>query len=145
MSTDGGLYTLLQQHFNLWHWQRIETAAVGGGVPDLNYCAAGFEGWVEAKATDGWLIEIRPAQNAWIGRRVRAGGNVYIAARRQVPAGPRRGVAVDDMYIFCGCQVQRLMEQRVALVPHLGQWSGGPAGWDWQAVHRLLTSRRCRH
>jgi hypothetical protein len=145
MSMDGGLNKIFQAHFNLWHWQRIESGATGSGTPDLNYCAHGFEAWLELKGTDSWRIEIRPPQHAWIQRRIRAGGNVFIAARRQTMAGPRKGKAVDELYIFCGCKSEALMQSRLCLVLPLGMWADGPAGWTWPEVHNALTTKRCHH
>lgn len=64
--------------------QRVETP-VGVGVPDLNYCILGAEGWLELKA---WhrktnrgpfrIPTIRSAQVAWLRKRREAGGRAYI-------------------------------------------------------------------
>jgi hypothetical protein len=142
---DGGLSKLFQEHFKVgWHWQRIETSAVGAGVPDLNYCHAGFDGWLELKQCDGWQCGLRPEQCAWIARRIRAGGNVHIAVRRKHAGGPRRGDPVDELYLFCGCQAATLITSRLMLVRPRGVWRGGPTRWQWLAIAAQLTSR-CKH
>jgi hypothetical protein len=141
---DGRLSKLFQQHFNLWHWQRLETEATGSGIPDLNCCAHGFEFWLELKATSTWRIEIRPPQHAWINRRIRAGGNVYVAVRRQVVL-KRTATKADELYIFCGCKTEALMTQRLCLVLPIGMWAEGPAAWPWAEVHRAITTQRCSH
>ena len=49
------------------------------GVPDVNYCLRGQEGWIEFK----WIkkkkgADIRPAQIAWFRNRVEAGGRCFL-------------------------------------------------------------------
>lgn len=138
---DGGLSTLFREHFKHWHWQRIETAGTGLGIPDLNYCYAAHEGWLELKQCDGWQCGLRPEQGAWIARRKRAGGNVHVAVRRKHAGGPRKGNPVDELYLFCGCKVEQLITSRLMLVQPRGMWAGGPAQWNWSAVAVILTSR----
>lgn len=60
------------------------------GVPDLNYCFNGSEGWAELKA---WEIvnttggkpfvvpKLRPEQAAWLYRRRVAGGSAHLLLR----------------------------------------------------------------
>jgi len=50
----------------------VESPMTSAGIPDLNYCCYGREGWVELKA--GPDIEIRPTQVAWFKARIEAGG-----------------------------------------------------------------------
>jgi hypothetical protein len=71
------------------HLQRIETS-VTAGVPDLNYCFSGDEGWAELKA---WEIvktagdrpfvvpKLRPEQAAWLYRRRLSGGRAFLLFR----------------------------------------------------------------
>jgi len=141
---DGRLNELFKARLPHFHFQRVETAGTGLGIPDLNYCARGTEGWLELKAMyEGWRVPLRPEQCAWHGQRIRAGGIVYTAVRRKVEAGPRRQ-ACDDLYLFCGCKSQTLIISSLIDVTHNGCWHGGPAKWDWTAVGLILTTR-CNH
>lgn len=68
--------------------QRIETS-VAQGIPDLNYCYQGVEGWIELKKlrrkTKRGVFSIphlRANQCAWINRRVsHHGGTVWLLAQ----------------------------------------------------------------
>jgi hypothetical protein len=62
------------------HVSMVESPETSPGVPDLNWCVDGQEGWTELKVQqkDGSAPEIRPAQYAWIRRRIRAGGKVNL-------------------------------------------------------------------
>lgn len=141
---DGGLSQLFQEHFKTFHWQRIETAAIGAGIPDINYCCEGFEGWLELKFVKGWRVDLRPEQHAWINRRIRAGGNVNIAVRRTTVKGPRRGPASDELWIYCGCKSEQLMLSKLSIVLPRGCWYGGPTKWAWQDLRKTLVTR-CNH
>ncbi len=133
--SDANLRQIFQRHLPEFHWQSVETWSTGRGVPDLNYCTRGVEGWVECKRTLAWAVNMAPEQVGWIERRVRNGGRVYIAVRRITTAGPRRGVAVDELYLIPGGLV-RAIDLRTVLAQ---RWSGGPARWDWSAISlRLL-------
>lgn len=62
------------------HAQRIETTT-GSGIPDINVHYKTLEFWVEAKVLDGKHGPLlRPYQMAWITRRHKANGIVYIMA-----------------------------------------------------------------
>jgi hypothetical protein len=117
----------------------IELGLIASGVPDMNYCVGGVEGWIELKATEGVALTIRPGQVSWIERRVRAGGRVHVAVRRRRPGGPRRGEAIDELWLYHGSNV-RLLEAKGLAIPPLGRWGGGPSRWDWAEVRRVLTS-----
>lgn len=66
-------------------WQRIEDS-LSKGVPDVNYCIAGVEGWIELKYIEEWPkrdktpVRFRwtKEQRIWAGRRLRAGGVVWV-------------------------------------------------------------------
>jgi hypothetical protein len=69
------------------HLQRVENTATVG-TPDLNYCVAGTEGWLELKAwervrfTGRFTVpKLRPEQAAWLAARCAAGGRAYLLAR----------------------------------------------------------------
>lgn len=80
MRTEAQLYRwLLDEVLIGSHSQRIENTA-GSGVPDINCCWNGIEIWIECKMREPLL---RPFQWAWINRRVRAGGNVFVIVERE--------------------------------------------------------------
>lgn len=137
MTIDGGLRGLF--HKNLpGHWQAIETGGVGLGVPDSNACLSGVEVWVEFKTTSGWRAGLRPEQVAWIDRRARMGGRTFVAVRRKCDAGPRRGDAMDELWLFDGSTVKQLADIPMNEVAALGRWPGGPARWPWREITFFL-------
>jgi len=135
MTTDAGLPSLIQTHLPEVDWARIETWAVGPGMPDLNGCLLGQEVWVECKSTYGWLVsKVRFAQVAWTERRTRAGGRCLVAVRQR---GSRR-----DALWLLGPGSLRLLREKVRLdqLPGglvLGTWGGGPKAWAWGEVRRI--------
>lgn len=137
---DGDLGKLIQRYLPGPHWQRVETGGTGRGIPDINGCMDGVEVWVENKATDGWTAGLRAEQVGWIDRRARAGGRVFVLVRRTVEAGPRRGDAADDLYLYAGRDVVRLARDgmgRGGPEPLLYS-TGGPGRWDWTTVQEWL-------
>jgi hypothetical protein len=50
----------------------VESPFTSPGIPDMSYCYAGIEGWIELKAFPN--IYIRPTQVRWFKDRVAAGG-----------------------------------------------------------------------
>ena len=50
----------------------MESHATSLGVPDLNYCVDGVEGWLELKA--GPDIDIRASQVIWMKEHIASGG-----------------------------------------------------------------------
>jgi hypothetical protein len=144
MSDDGNLRALFRTHLRgKCDMQAVETGLIAAGVPDLNYCVqGGFEGWVEMKQTDGYAVTLRPEQVGWISRRCRAGGRVLIAVRRWHDGGPRKGPPVDELWLLKGAYAPDLKTMGLQWAHTdnalLGQWSGGPARWDWSAVLRHM-------
>jgi hypothetical protein len=120
-------------------WQPIETGIIAGGVPDTNACHEGVEWWIEYKATGTGRVVLRPLQVAWISRRMRAGGRVWVAVRHQHGGGVRRGLPVDELLLVPGQHVLALAQQ--GLVPGLvaARWPGGPGNWHWPGVLACLT------
>jgi hypothetical protein len=123
---DGGLRQLFRQHLPKVHWQAIETGGTGRGIPDLNGCLGGIEAWIELK---GPKTPMRPEQVAWIERRARAGGRVFIALRK-----PR-----DTLILLPARGARALLEK--TLPATLGRWTGGPSAWDWEDISRLIFGR----
>lgn len=137
-------HTRLKRGF---HWQAVETGGTGLGIPDSNYCTlvgpgegVGVEGWVEFKQTDAWAVGLRIEQISWHKSRWRYGGLTHIATRRHHSGGPRKGQAVDELWIHQGRWVSELNRDGLKSdVPVAGVWSGGPANWDWDAVKSILS------
>ncbi len=136
---DGDLRRLFRVHLPLFDWQSIETGGVGLGVPDLNYCFAGQEGWLELKQTQAMAVSIDAVQVAWIERRLRAGGRVFVAVRRHCPSGPRRE-ARDELWLLHGAQSRNLHDHGLGQSDALLHCVGGPAKWDWAAVGKILST-----
>ena len=135
---DGGLRGEFRRRLrNGWHWQSIENL-VGLGVPDSNYCCDGVEGWVEYKQTEGWACTLRKEQVGWISERIRRGGRVFIAVRRKHSGGPRKGLAVDELWIFKGEHASILKKEGIRSVDPVYYGQGGPANWDWERIETLM-------
>jgi hypothetical protein len=99
------------------------------------------EGWIEFKLTHAWKVHVTPQQIGWMERRTRAGGRCFIGVRRQTLPGPRRGAAADEFYLYRGSAVRILSNGALTDARRLGQWSDGPAAWDWAEIaHFLLRS-----
>lgn len=139
--SDGNLGQIFQKRLPKAHWQRIETL-VGRGTPDLNGCLDGKEFWIENKSTSGWVVKFEDGQVAWHERRCRAGGRTFIAVRRQANAGPRRGDACDELWLFHGQQAREVASDGLRgvrpMTMALGWWAGGPARWGWDQVRQIL-------
>jgi hypothetical protein len=133
---DGNLRAIFAKRIPEAHWQSVETWSTGRGVPDINYCLDGIEGWIEAKRTATNAVGMRPEQVAWIEMRVRAGGRVFIAVRKMCEEGPRKGPAIDALYLFAGQHVRHLLLH--GLPQDARPWHGGPSKWDWELIRKTL-------
>jgi hypothetical protein len=144
MAIDGGLRSLFIKHLTPFGFdcQAIETGGTGLGVPDMNYCYQGLEGWCEFKKTSAWAIQISAEQVGWLSRRQRAKGVCYVVIRRKCSAGPRRKAA-DELWIYEGQDAAQLKEFGLkAPIPVLLKLMGGPSKWDWNQVKLVLTGAR---
>lgn len=142
---DGGLRILFRKHIPSFHWTSIESGMTGSGIPDSEYCSpAGESGWIEHKGVlNGWKPEIRPAQVAWLTRRARMGGRAFIAVRREAYAGPKRGPAVDELWLIKGSAAPRLRSEGLKgllKADMIGVWWSGVLKWDWGAIAQHLTN-----
>jgi hypothetical protein len=109
-------------------WQPVETGGTGRGIPDVNYCFEGREGWVEnkiAQGAKGLRFALRPEQIGWIERRARNKGRVFIAVRREVEKS-----LIDQLWLF-GPEHARCTVLDDKALPARGVWSGGPRNWNW--------------
>jgi hypothetical protein len=124
----------------------VESGGITPGIPDSNSCAAGMEFWIEFKETSSFSVDLRPLQVAWISRRTRHGGVVWIAVRRRHDGGPRRGVAVDQLYIVSGLQAAALSLGGLNNLPGIShKWEGGPGNWSWPEISAVLTDPQERN
>lgn len=130
---DGGLSKEFQKNIRA-HWQRIETGGTGLGIPDLNYCVIGKEGWIELKHTTSWKVRVRPDQCAWAERRARAGGRIFMAVRQQ-------GAGRDDLWMLSSDAPRLLLKgMRLDLLPgSLVFYHGVGRPWDWDRIQEIMT------
>jgi hypothetical protein len=90
MKKETRFWQWLKPRFPPGHLIRIENPA-HPGTPDVNYCAGGFEVWIELKQCDELPKRettsvfgesgLRVDQKLWIRQRVKYGGNVWVAAK----------------------------------------------------------------
>jgi hypothetical protein len=136
---DGGLRAEFRKRFAGWQWTSIETFTVPG-VPDSEFITPdGIQGWVEFKRTDAWKVTFEPFQPAWIDRRARYGGRVWVAVRRKTTAKKHAGA--DQLWMVPGRDVLRLSHEGLRTFGFAYQTeTQGPASWDWAWVEGLLRS-----
>lgn len=141
---DGGLRPTFHNNLKAgFHWQAIETGGTGLGIPDSNFshprCG---DRWVEFKATSGWTIDLSPAQIGWHRRRARYGGKTFVAVRRHHDGGPRKGHAVDELWLYRGAAAALLKERGIRgsedMPYFIGVWAGGESRWAWQEISAAL-------
>lgn len=132
MKIDGGLRGIFRQHLPFVHWQSVETALTGSGVPDSNACYLGVEWWVEYKQTTTDKIKLNktiPFQVAWHERRNRAGGRTFVAVRRVHKNGS------DDLFLYRGALARDvLMGNGLKNEAWLYWGVGGPTCWHWDLI-----------
>jgi hypothetical protein len=138
MSIDGGLRTMFHHKLQNAHWQAVETGGTGRGIPDSNACWQGHEFWIEFKRTSTWRVDLRPEQVGWIWRRVRSGGECWIAVRRTHNGGPVLGVPIDILYLVNGQWVRELAAGGLSEVTVRLTMAGGPSEWDWSKIGQAL-------
>lgn len=137
MSTDGGLRGIYRTKLPGIHWSPIETGHIVQGVPDCEGCAEGVAFWVENKKTDAYAVTVRTMQRGWHARRALCGGRSFIAVRLVAPAGPRRGEARDEFWLYPGAQAIDLALQGLRLTPMLRE-VGGPGRWSWRSIREAF-------
>ena len=138
MQIDGGLRSLFRSHLQDAHWTAIESPLTVGGIPDSEVCFPGGSScWIEFKRSNGWAVHVRPLQVSWHLRRHRLGGRSFIAVRRVTKRD-------DELYLFPGSAAAVLKTDglRNHTSQPLGVWDGGPAGWAWSEVRRILSDSR---
>lgn len=139
MSIDGGLRPLFRERLKRgFQWTSIETGGTGRGTPDSEFCCGGVARWVEFKQTEGWACTLLPEQVGWHVARAYRGGTSLIATRRWHDGGPRRGEAVDELWVHEGRFAAELRAEGLRAAEPLLREFGGPAGWDWDRVRAVL-------
>jgi hypothetical protein len=137
MARDGGLRPLFVERIKAAHFQSVETWSTGQGVPDVNVCLRGTETWIEFKTTATNAVRISTEQVGWIERRLRAGGRVLVIVRWKCSAGLQRE-GRDELLIFAGADVRKLMLGGISAATPLNWWAGGPRAWDWDVIAKML-------
>ncbi len=104
---------------------RIEDA-LAAGVPDVNWCIQGVEGWLELKHVPKWParptsrvdVGLRPSQRDWLKDRWRCGGNAYVLAQVGREYFLFRGADADAI-----CEKPRRAElEALALKHYVASW-----------------------
>lgn len=106
------------------HFDRRENNPLDG-VPDVNYCVDGCEGHIELKFRRDPPVRdttpvfgskgLRESQVAWIGRRLRAGGRVFILSQ----VGRR-------LYLTHGARAPEFNALCVEDLEQGSRWAAGP-------------------
>jgi len=132
---DGDLRRIFRERFPEAQWTSIESPITGAGIPDAEYCFPnGRSGWIEFKKTDTRRIgHLKSTQIAWLERRKRLGGRVFVAVRRMTDD-------VDELWMIDGQAARGVVEDGLATRIGIKSWSGGPSRWNWEEVRELLTS-----
>ena len=134
MKSDGELRQKYRSYLPQVAWSSIESGGSEPGIPDCCGVLDGVTFFVENKLTAGFTIEMRPAQIGWMLRHCRQGGIGFIAIRRIAAAGPRRGAATDELWLYSGAAVADLAKCGMTEIGLLGRWDGGPRAWPWAEV-----------
>ena len=137
---DGGLRAEFRERIPEFQWTSVETGGTSSGVPDSEFCHDASQAWLEFKKTDTTAVELRVMQISWMERRARAGGRVLVGVRRTHSGGPRRGPAIDQLWLLDGRTPGAIKKFGLTtkFSYFLGMWDGGPDQWDWRAVRRIL-------
>ncbi|MEG7671073.1 hypothetical protein, partial [Listeria monocytogenes] len=86
-------------------------------------------------------VGIRPEQVAWIERRVRHGGRVFIAIREIRPAN-RLHIALDFLHFYRGEKVRELKDKGLKCKGYYFMCIGGPKEWNWDIIGRSLLDKK---
>lgn len=84
------------------HLTRVESHSTAVGVPDVNYCIEGIEGWIELKAETTKGMVLRQSQKVWMRDRLRAGATkIYLLWAADVEYTDKRGLTRVYGLIHC--------------------------------------------
>ena len=138
MRQDGGLRLTIRRRLPQFHWTSVESGSSQSGIPDLHGVLDGASLWIECKQTDGWAVRFEQFQVPWLTSYARHGGTCWVAVRRRHAGGPRRGGAVDELWLVAGCHADVLARDGLRGVSTATVQEGGAALWDWPGIARLL-------
>lgn len=131
LMSDGQLRQIFAKHLPTVHWVAIESPSTSRGIPDLNGCFNGVEVWIEMKVTNGNKVSIRKEQIAWMERRARARGRIFVAVRQR-----------DRLWLLSHRAPRLLFDgKKLSNLPNdVVLWSavGGPASWPWPIISRII-------
>jgi hypothetical protein len=139
MKKDGGLRPMFRERLKGWQFSSIESAGSAIGVPDLEFCTpSGVQGWIECKVTKIFTVQMSALQAAWIDRRSRYGGNIWISVRRTPVAKIYENV--DELWLVNGSQAKDLRAGGLRNIDPQSytRYCGGPSRWDWDSIERTL-------
>lgn len=123
------------------HLQRIESGVTDSGIPDVNYCFGGKEGWFEMKhgdepkriTTSVFKSQrgLDPQQIEWLLYRWKNGGRVFILA--QVGAW---------LVLLHGSQAARFNDMTLEDMKRVADWHhrGAMTSDLWRQVAEILCS-----
>jgi hypothetical protein len=91
--SESNMWRFLAQKFKRYghgDWQRIEDS-ISMGIPDVNFCIDGVEGWIELKEIPAWpkrkdtIVTFRSPwtkeQRFWARKRGQHNGNIWLLVR----------------------------------------------------------------
>ena len=116
------------------HYQRIESALTGSGIPDTNWCVTGKEIWIEFKIVKGTRVELEPEQVSWHVMRHSHGGTTFILAL-DYWSGSIRKERRNRMYLWNGKDARQVKDHGVSY-PALRIWDNR----DWFSLGQVLLS-----
>ena len=80
------------------HWSKVESHDTSAGIPDLNYCMDGMEGWLELKFGNRVKApKLRPTQCAWFRRRIKMGGTPQLLVCIELDGHKTFGLILGDV------------------------------------------------
>lgn len=142
---DSGLRGIVQKHLPKargWLWTPVETGGTHQGIPDSFWAHEPTltHGWIEHKATKGWVVSVRPHQINWMEHHVRAGVKCHILVRAR--GAGSSGNHDDSLWAIDGAFIRPLSMIGLGMLPKesiLGFWAGPPADWNWRKLQEILT------
>lgn len=127
------LWQWLRKRLPEGHFTRIESES-SPGVPDVNYCVRGSEGWIELKASkpmrSGHPFRrkgLRPEQLRWIEKHLHHDGVIWIIAS-----------VGSQVYTIPGTQADEFNEMSVADLENASWWTADRRRASEAAMQRLI-------
>lgn len=123
------------------HLTRVESHSTAVGVPDVNYCIDGTEGWLELKAENTKGLVLRKSQYAWIRDRLKAGApKIYIMWVADVEYTDHRGLT--RVYGLVECKDARKVKELLRCTKPVEWFAASFMTWensvDFEQLRREL-------